>query len=578
MNLPLQPTAEVKVVAEPPGVIPDLQSVSLRTSSIARPLFLPSATGSLRVPINIRSPRGASLRAGCELSPGSAWFPVNVPLEKPVSQSSLDFVLEFSLRPPAPSPKNAGTGGIDIVVSGDRPGPTGDFSDVAKDGAIGDPPTGVSLEYFPDGAKIAFDPKVRGSDFKAERFGQQWLRALRKSELTKGSQILLSPPGQSRSLAPNLCFDLPADGAKGIAGYLADADTVTIDSLSDRFPPRTSSLREIENHPFDWVEPGLCRITIELPWGRWTSLLRVKNSVQRVRLPASVGEQPLRNSYREDGPGPIRIEDAPAYEPGIAVINLALNRAPVPEAWGFPLLPLPILVEPEGPYFRIEPFSETILPGWDRLLTCGRLDGPLDLGPLEQSDPQTAFGGEAQRRLFALALAYQAYARADWKSLEKVLVVFDDPGFQSLDQEMLRLALQLQQGDLNGTELHDAIHAVLDKSANLALLPLLRWGATLMGQLALTVERDVPSWVPSVDPANALTVISREGLASLGVPLREHISNEYWREPSDEFWDDFESEGEVFSPTVSIDVEYHRRQVDAENKPEALREQRMFEE
>ena len=526
--MPAQPTTTVTVLIDPQVAAGDVLSIKLQSQVIPKACFMPSKGTPLKIPATLKFPLRDQLNAGCRLTPNSTWATVNIPLIQKLAKPNEDIVLQFRQPPPAPPPKNDGRGEINIVLDGGiRSLPPYIAKQLKVEGGPGGPgfPRGVTFKREASGPAIGFDPKIAGSILSANRIGVDWLKETRRYNRDTGKRVILSPVGQPRHLRPNIHFDFGELNAAAIAGYLENDECVTLESLGDEMPPRKMSLRDLEEHPLEWLEPGQCRISIDLPWGRWTSRIRVGNKVATVRLPAKVGLEPLRNRYKrgdEFGPTLIRPEE------GIddTVLPFAILGERGHRFWAVATLRVPVLVLASESGIRAEPFSDTSLREWDELLTVGRLDISDAAGLVKRLDGRVPDGSAEDFGLLALAAAYAEYSRQHWSGLKTIIEVMEGHEVHFPDVDLLKLAADIADRRLVGNERQHAItYGLVDRPLQ---LPILRWGVTLFADLVKQADLALPAWVNAFDSTSVVTLINQSGLAALGfdpeaVALRAHF-------------------------------------------------------
>ena len=512
------PTSTVTVLVDPQLAVGDVQLIKLTSQTISQTLFLPSKGTPLKIPTTLKCPLQDQLNAGCRLTASSTWNPVNVPLMQQLAKPEENITLQFR-QPPGVPPKNDGTDEINIVFGG---GASVLPPDIVKKlrpegelAGIGVPPGVNFREGAPgQGPAISFDPKVAGSIFDAHRIGVDWLKATRQKNRYPGKTVILSPAGQPKNLAPNVRFDFGKSRAAEIGGFLRNDECVTLKSFADEMPPRRLSLQDIEDHPLEWLEPGPCQISIDLPWGRWTGRFRSGKEVATVSLPPVVGLEPLRNRLkRGDKSGPTLIRTIDGADP--ASIPFAILGEGRRQFWALGSLPVPVVILASEDGIRVEPFSETSLREWDELLTVGRLDIGDAAGLVEKLDGKIPDGTSEDFSLFALAAAYAEHNRQNWSGLRRIIEVIEGREIQFPDLDLLKIAGDVADERLVGPERQDAIiNGLVGRPLR---LPVLRWGMTLFVDLVKQAELVVPAWANAMDARSVVTLVNQSGLSALGV-------------------------------------------------------------
>jgi hypothetical protein len=519
------PAASVTVRLEPPTVVYDLMWIKLKSDVVPRPCVLQNP---LTIPAILKFPQDDQVRASGGLAPNSPWEPVKSPVLEKLNGLDANVTLEF--RPILQPRANDGRGEINIVVDGGA----GALPEVTKQlpqlqRKLGRSFSNVVVEHTARGTSIQFDPKDMESVNAAKSLGADWLKAFRRISHPGGASVVLSPPDHPRNIVPNALFDFDGGSAADIAGYLADFECVTIDSLSGDMPPHVASLRDLERHPMDWFEPGQCRISVELPWGRWTSRFRVgaRGRITRVTLPRSIGLDPLRNRYRRgetDGPRLLALDEnaGSSFWTASAIVDGGTS-------WVLGTVPVPILVlfAASGP--RVEPFSETTLPEWDQLLTAGRLDIDDAAGLVKRLEGKLPGGTAEDFRFFGIAAAYAELAKHNWAGLQEILELVGRNDKNAVDFDLLGVAAALGEGmtlDPSQTEALTRIVPKVAMSPN-ARWPLFRWGVPLLIELAAHANLPIPDWTVALGSSSVLTLLDGSRIAALHAPSQAALAQSH---------------------------------------------------
>jgi hypothetical protein len=273
----------------------------------------------------------------------------------------------------------------------------------------------------------------------------------------------------------------------------------------------------VERNPELELEPGPVRIRLDLPWGSWTSLVRIpERGEAMVSLPATVGTPPLRvalsrEAGREEtlivgaaGEAPsLRLRsgidggtEAPlqSAEPGsaawalrpprrrrvtsgqeLAVVDLAEGRRAL-----FPLLAKRALaLDLSGGGVRVEALSAVPSPAWDLLLAGGRLD------VLGREDVLALAAGKWEDWLLGLAGAYAVFAGLSAPEHDHLGTVLEN--LTHLAEEGKARGQQVPDLDLLEAAFQSARAKSLSKHTARRLLqwaekravPVLRWGVPI---------------------------------------------------------------------------------------------------
>ena len=509
VELPLLPTATVKVDVDPQLAVGDVRSIRLQSQVIPRDCFMPSKGAPLKIPVTLKFPLQDLINAGCRLAPESTWKAVNVPLQQRLAHAAVDIIFELRQPPPASPKGDDGSDEINIVVD---PGPGGGpmSAEIAKQlspvGEIGGSklPPSVAFRKDANGPAITFNRIDDKSILDAHGIAIDWLKTLRRTNPGHGGHVILSPVGQPKDARPNVHFDFGKSTAALLGGFLKNDQCVTLESFSDDMPSRTMSLQDLEEHSIELLAPGQYRVTIDLPWGRWTRRFRVSVKASLISLPQEIGLEPLRNRYRRGDPfGPILIKAEEGAE--LAAMPLAVQREDSFDFWVLPSMAVPIVIVHTDDGIRAEPYSETSLREWDELLTVGRLTIGDPAGMIKRLDGKIPGGTASDFGLLAIAAAYAEYERQNWSGLRAIMEIIDDHAIPFHDVGLLKLAAEIANEKLVASERE---HAIMVKFADLfALSPIFRWGVTLLADLARQADLPLPQWAAGVDASSVATLI-----------------------------------------------------------------------
>lgn len=316
---------------------------------------------------------------------------------------------------------------------------------------------------------------------------------------------------------------LPPDGARSLAGFVTGRSLVWVGLPGDEpagplwregTGPGRLSLDQLEQEPEIPLEPGPVRVRLELPWGSWTSLVRVPDAGEaRLALPAGVGTPPLRVVlHREAGRQGTLLLGAEGMAPAARLRHglggekgPALKpAAPLSAAWAlrpprlagdvmgqllaeidledgrralFPLMKGRVLaLDLTRGGLRVEALSDLPSPAWDLLIAAGRLDA-LDL-----ADVMALTELKWADWLLGLAGAYAVYARPSEPQrvhLQEVL-----KNLTRLAEEGEARGKKVPDLDLLGAAFQPAGSAVemarrLRPWAEERAVPVLRWGVAI---------------------------------------------------------------------------------------------------
>jgi hypothetical protein len=520
MELPPLPTATVKVDVDPQVAVGDVQSINLKSQIITAICRMPSKGVPMKIPATLKFPLQDQINAACRLLPKSTWTTVNVPLVQRLGSPDADIIFQLRQPPPDSPSGNDGTDEINIVVD---PGPGGGplSAEIAKqlapDGEIGGAklPPSAAFRKDANGPTITFSRNDSASILAANRLAIDWLKTLRRANPGEGGHVVLSPVGQPKGVRPNVHFDFDKSSAALLGGFLENDVCVTLDSFSDEMPKRTMSLRDLEEHPLEWLDPGQYRMTIDLPWGRWTRRFRVGDKAVSVALPQSVGLEPLRNRYkRRDSSGPELIETDDFVD--LAMMPMAVRRKDSLGFWTVPATGVPVVAIATDTGLRVEPYSETSLREWDELLTVGRLTVPDPAGLIRGLGGKIPGGTPLDFGLLAVAAAYAEYDRRNLPAVRTIVETIDEHAVRFRDVGLLRLAVDVAEGRLVGNERQHAI--MLEIVGLLPKFPIFRWGVSLLTDLARQADLPLPRWMNGIDPSSPLTLVNVERLPRLGLP------------------------------------------------------------
>lgn len=304
-----------------------------------------------------------------------------------------------------------------------------------------------------------------------------------------------------------------AGSAEALAGLLSEEDIVAVRRPWEAEPVLSLSPADLEAQPLYGLDPGAATVSLDLPWGTWSTTTRIPPVGETVvQLPDGVGVPPLRIGLIEamrqrpaSGAAEVWLIDDraavtsrigltdPVERPAVrdsgglpAVWSLEGpgDRGPWTSVvgsaahWSFPVSffgPLGVNADSANP--RAEPLSLTPSPDWDLLLSAGRLDAltteqAVALTNLKWSD-----------YLVGLAGAYAVYASGDPEYLDVVVANLEGLG-PLLDVSLLAFAAEGRRDGVISAETLER----LERGAAAGAVPVLRWGVPLAVEAARTTR------------------------------------------------------------------------------------------
>lgn len=507
LTLPGEPATALRITVSPATAVGAVHQLKLMTTSPHRSLYRPGRAGPVTATFSCLAPKGGDLIASCIAKPGSPWRSANSPLSVKLDQNEVKLELKLDQPPGSVAPED---GQFNLRVMDEDGAPQLiDFGSELGLPAVGSAlkhglGPGVSIRFEPSGLDITFNPHFNGSQEAARGLAYRMLGSIRQAVAPSGLQVLASPPGQSpNDLKPNLRFDLPSTE---VAGFLAEAPLVVLSATDGGDFIQYLSIRDIANHPLERVDPGAYRVSLELPWARWTTRLTVNDDAQTVcALPERVGLEPMRNIWRREGHKSDRVVFLSA---DLHRSAQSYQRAPNAEGEFFMLgaFPIDLLVEaaPQAP--RVEPFSRSTLPEWDLLFSAGRPEAISNdrLRRLIDSELEDAVPERGARDLFLLGLAYTALARGDPKTFDLARYRLRHSFHHTLDYDLIDLEHPSSKGDMRTREdLRNRIRGYQE-------LPTLSWGLSLTRQLFDEVGEVPPLWIDKAVPSSPWMIVDQE--------------------------------------------------------------------
>lgn len=507
------------------------------------------------MPVQTRVPRGVDATAICQPPPGAPW---DIRPQRVAFKADTDQVLSFyvSARPELFLAGRERFSVKVVGIHGNRHRFTeAEYERVARMVGLPERPNdeqlvaeGVTVRLHEDGPEFMVEPGAAGVGAET---ADAWAQAVR---MVLPGGVGVATTLQNFVPAENLQLQLPPGGADRLAGVLAHHPSVVIERQAAARPPawvlasgnyleikeRYAGIVDIlspatvESHPRFRAQAGPVRVSIELPWGSWTTAASVSTTgLERVELPTTVGVPPLRVALAEDLLHLAQLDDAgtPVVlglhgdPPKATLVSLLERRGsdsaavaspsasaawaiPQPSRDGifrlegrqtvlFPLYGRSLAVDETDVMPRVEPLSFTRAPEWDLLIGAGQLQALNAQQALNVQEPWN-LARRPHNELLRLAAAYALCARQDWTALSGVLPLGEPP--YSLDEALLCLAAIRRGYGIPETK-DLAMEAVLS-AANAGRVPLLRWGVdlalTVLTDNALSSSRTVLTWLAAI--------------------------------------------------------------------------------
>jgi hypothetical protein len=520
LDLPTVSATRVNVSVTPPEAVDEVKQINIVVRSPVRQLYLPDIGKPFLNPHPCVAPTGTVLEATCDTKDFSIWIAVNSPLTANLTGADVEVELQlakplFSSPPPsggAPSQLN-----VRIVPRGGG-APNGDigglYSQIASNHGLDTRmPKGVVFGHNEIGPDISFDPTIAGAAEAAGEISVGWLKAIRRHVSNDGFDVLLSRLGEhADNLKPNVRFGLP-ENIGHLIGFLEESPVLSLSAAFGRSRSvQKLSMADIKNHPNERLAPGIYRIEIDLPWGRWSDSIYVSSDdIVDIRLPDSIGLPPLRNivfAAADDGPT-ISLISSQSMQNRLLVLKDDDNVV-----GGLAEAGIDLLVTGTNGVLRVEPFSWTALPEWDLIFTAGRID---DLDAAAVSRLISAAGvsalPEPEQGLLLLALGYAVEARQDWTRLELIVGRLTGDIAESVDALLLKHAFKMKQSSPPSDPPPGAIDIKpITNALERGVPPLLRWGADLYQKLAKAYGVKAPEWLNQLDPGATFAIFTPQAV------------------------------------------------------------------
>jgi hypothetical protein len=511
LELSKQPTIKVSISTKPLEARKEIERVLLAIPTPSRWLHLPDAMGPLVIPMECLAPPGSQLEATCELRTPSEWRVLNSPQREDISAQPEKLFLDFDLAHTGPPPPDDPRSQLNVRVvpsGGGPPVPTisGEYDRIAENNNLQtEMPAGVTFDHNEIGPDIGFDPSKPGSRDAANQVAIHWAKAIRKQVAGQGFDVFISRVGEpDKLLLPNLRFEFEKEGARALAGFLADRQTVSLVGMGGSEPPFRYSLNELANHPDERVAPGPYRVSVSLPWGDWQQDFSAFDGRKvTVSLPSSVGLPPLRNEWLSDSTNLSGLFYLSTDDDSRLVIigdDTARTAIQLPGC--------DAIAKISGGRLRIEPFSLTSLPEWDLIFTSGRADS-LSEEDVERLVQESESLPTREGYLLRLAIAYAASSRNMVPVVKRLLSRLSRPGkFARADELLLDFWLLRQEGHFPKAGPFAGMLPIMG-------MPILRWGDALLQYLCREIEETPAWWSRKLDDSSVLAVLRSEFIDEL---------------------------------------------------------------
>jgi len=516
LTLPSVQTSELTTDVEPLVARGAVQRILVHVKLPSRDRNLPIVPDPLVVlPDHCKVPANSDIELLC--IPVAGWEVTETPPPFTAAQPSYEAIFKLEQRPPISPPKDLQSFNVRFTQDPGAP--------LAQ--AYQDLGSQIAERAHAESAQL-MSPHEYGPDFvigpagfeASRRLAIGWARALRRWAPNEVDVIIAAPGETVEASRPNLRFHVSAGWARDLAGFLGEVPMIAIarSSLGQQAAGSTYSAAALQDLGAVHAEPGRNRIRVELPWGAWTDSIEVPQRGEASCMPPqSIGLPPLRNhAPLECRAGAILVNDRhgkvsingtgldPRFVSGEwigyyfseladthalsqpAIVSVEQRGAP-PTFDAYTVhfmlpatsLPSALLVDLEGYAPRVEPYSNTSLPEWDLIISCGRLDAIT-------SERLTALCGECwpenESWFLQLGLAYAAYAAGSWNDLRLAI-------------ERLRLAnIDVVDVDLLDLECRRHLHSDREPDFDLVLrirerlrhrlFPTFRWGIPLARRLS----------------------------------------------------------------------------------------------
>lgn len=465
-------TATVRVLVEPPEAEADVKRIRLSSDDIVWDSVVPMPPAvSVTCPVENVLPDGMQVSVRCTMA-------------------SPDWA-----QPP--QQELVATGERNVVFRLERAGEAAEVA-VKTVGADGDVVFGMNSDAYAEVESITGGEGLGYQDYESgpvlegpdpAKLRSVALRLARRVTTATGAGVSAVVRGVDvRDVRTTVTFE---GDARALAGVLADEPVVHVAGTA--YP--AAGLGEVE------VEPGLVPVHVTLPWGRWSTTVRVSEGEHvTVTLPESVGRAPMRVPMLADdarnAPGrtvvtagaealtgavvPVRgtgeagrIEPAPHLTHWAGPMSAATSEAGPWRAvaafgpWRTPLSETGTLAVDLGDEPRAEPLSTNRSPDWDALVASGRLED-VSVEAAKRLTEQKWFDS-----LLGLAGAYACWARGHDEYLDVVL-----GNLARLDDALPDVPLLAGAADRRrGTERPEVRERLEALDAD-GCVPLFRWGVS----------------------------------------------------------------------------------------------------
>ena len=510
LDLPPEPSSDLSIQLRPPEAAQAVAGLKLSIFLPSRGIDLPRAGTALGNPLVCKGPTAAELTVQCRVRPGTTWRALN-PRQRAIFGGDPP-ILVFDFEDGVPTPPAGPSAVFNLRVGGPDGAPahamTGDdYAAIAASGDVPPPTTaGLTVERHEFGPDIGFDIAAAAlvrdaapNPAAATAAAHAWLGAMRHRLSNRGLTVTLFPPGvDPDGRVPNIRF---GGAGSDLAGFLADLPVLRLTAPGEATPVLERSLAQIGRHPLEWAEAGTYRLTIDLPWGRWSRLVAIPDTGKPLScdLPGTIGREPLRNAWlRSMGakdPPPLDAETARRMAPSLARAMLLTARTGDGDE-------------------RIEPFSRTALPEWDLLFSAGRL-GEVDAAATRRivATPSLCPPGP-EREMLLLGLGHAALARGDFETLRMVLAAMAGSSGRSLDHVLLGHRLRTYDGATTAAvQAANIMRHVRAFDDQVAVPVLLGWSAGLLGPIFAKAKAEPPDWLTGLSQRSLIAVRTRADAA-----------------------------------------------------------------
>lgn len=440
--LKIPPPLKLNVVVDKPDALEEV-TVKHKGPHFVQRRFPRSALNGKS--LQVCSPTGARLDVTCD--PKFGWTADPDLVRRPSFQKgeTIRFVLK---KPPVPC-----SGGGQLVAfefqKGKKKRPNAKDVSIVSD-VMREANLPITVRKLPQLDSNDISINVRGEPGLDGKFDLQKIEQALKSHSDGGDDLWtvseVSLPATERPPdTPNLIFDT---GETNPFGFLGSRNVVHLRPLDrsgrgdeQRFSPDVlARMGEFR------VDPGLYRVSVDLPWGKWTDVVQVPfEDSARVNLKAPTDIVPLRNRPQDT----TRISANPVWLTGLRSLGTHLDENRIDDlAAAAQLQDIIVMITRESEDAkRVEPYSTIEHEAFDQIFSEG------DLLAVDLDDAFDFMIGldfeEGQTNLFALGLAHAHWAQRGKEAARRIADCLDilTPGFQYVpDAELLARAISDSAG------------------------------------------------------------------------------------------------------------------------------------